>query len=190
MIAVASMVVYWHRYILLGELPKRAWLPSFQKLTFSYIWVLIKLLLLTLAILIPVGIFIVSLGSWLMHPTAGKAIFFGLNFFLNLIIYPYILRISITLPAVAIGKPMTFADALNSTQDIFREIIAAVFLMMILSYAFNFFIMSILPSLISIPSVLSLIGMGLFLLVNWISFMFGIGILTVIYGHAVENREL
>lgn len=186
----ASTAVRWHRYILIGEMPKHAWQPTLRKTTWSYIWTTIKLILAILIILIPVAIIMAMIAAVVINETGGLIVLTVVGFILNLFIYPFILRLSIVLPAAAVEKPLKFREALDASREMFSKIFVAALCINLFSFATNYIFSSILPFIIDNEFALSIIGTGLYLVVNWISLMVGIGILTVTYGHAIEKCGL
>ena len=89
-------------------------------------------------------------------------------------------RLSIVLPAKALGSEMKIGEAWEHTRRVSTALIAAVLVIVVVQVVLGFLVEG-LPDLLSI-----VIG----LILDWVVLMFGISILTTLYGYCVEGREL
>lgn len=177
------VAVAWHRFVLLEEYP--GILPALGgRPVGSYIARAIKLALLLIVIAIPVmfilGLLVVPLfgGPDGMATTAALVLSIIMGTFLTWLS----IRFGLVLPAISVGKPMTFRESWRASAPLSTPILSAVLILMVLS--------------ILVTEVLRLVLGGTFifgplgLVVNWISIMVGLSILTTVYGHTVEGRAI
>jgi hypothetical protein len=103
----------------------------------------------------------------------------GLNVMLTFIW----LRLSVSLPSVAVGEPMGSVEAWTKTNDVWEMILGISIIVIVLNFAAT----TIVTTLFSgIPVVFGVLSIA----VQWVSMMVGISILTTIYGHVIEGRSL
>lgn len=170
------IAVAWHRYVLLEETPQGVMPPIHQDRIAAYFG---RGLLLFLAFLIP-GAILAFLIATLVQISVGSAIFFGaiLGFALAVLFY----RLSVILPAAALGKKMSFSDALETTKGATGPIVVAGICFLILQIVTNF--------AASLLAFIPLVGFLASILTAMFLTMVGISILTTLYGVYVEKREL
>lgn len=169
-----SVIVNWHRFVLLEEYP-RGWWPTFKtNRILAYFGNVLLLSVLLLLIFAPVMILSFRLdGNW------GK-ITLGIGA-LAMVYTTY--RCAVVLPASAIGQPISIKEAWGSTSGA----TAAIIVLFLVSFVFQlvlqlvFFLIALVPVLglilVLIPSMLILP------LIN-------VSILTTMYGVFVEKRSL
>ncbi len=181
------IAVAWHRYILLEETPG-AVLPPFhasQILRYFQVSFLLGLILGLVGLVLGfVSAFLIAIllgGS--TSPAAGIV---SMLVFLVVVLGPLVYlfyRLSPVLPAAAVGEPMTFSEAMKVTAPasgvIFQLAIIGILAGILLQ----------LPSMMN-PNKASLINIVYSDVLGWIYMMVGISILTTIYGHYVQGREL
>ncbi len=171
------LAVTWHRFILLGEYPKPV--PAFAgKNLGAYIGQLVILFL----ILIVVGLVVALLGGLVttIVPIFGALVGAVLVVLLG-IVY---LRLALTLPAVAVGARLGVREAWTITKPHAGTFVGIFFLLVLLR------IVMALPGLVMASIGLGLVAVALNLLASWFTMIVGVGILTTLYGHIVEGREL
>ncbi|MDA7963751.1 hypothetical protein [Ruegeria sp.] len=168
------IAVSWHRFILLEEYPSGI-LPTFR---FDRILAYFgRLLLLGLMLIIgyfPAGMVLSAVGG-------GLALGLIIIYVLFLLVCFY--RLSIILPAAAIGHPITLAEAWNST----RETGGAILLMLLVAFVFQLIVQFLFTLLAFIPILGPLLSVFLGTLVLP---MINVSILTTMYGIFIEKREL
>ncbi len=179
----------WHRYILLEEEPRlngpasdRAF-PYVGKSILLTLWVV----LLCIPILIVMGLVGFSLlgadgaiGSGATDYGMEDAVFeivFGAAFGAIFLMY------ALVLPASALETPMTFKESRQYTMSIGWNIVGVA----VLIAAFNAVVGFVATFLFGSGSIM---GFVVGLAVQWLSLMVGISILTTLYGHLVEGRDL
>lgn len=158
----------WHRFVLLDEqpgvlLPKFNW--AFAK---PYIWAVLRLGLVTM------GMLVLSL----MIMTVGGRIGVGTMLFWGVCLTVIGLRLSLVLPAAAIGKPISMGKSWELSYDKF------VTWLLVASALVG---VNVLGQMYLAPGYL---GWAISFFLSWFSFAIGISILTTIYGVYAEKRPL
>ncbi len=171
------LAVSWHRFILLGERPNAV--PQFAgKNVGAYILQLIMLFV----VLIGVGLVIGIVGGLLGSIIPGLSLLVSLA--LVLILGIAYLRLALTLPAVAVGERLDLMEAWNRTKPHAGTFVGIFFLLALLR------IVVALPGLLLSSVGLGIIATGVDVVATWFTLMVGVGILTTLYGHIIEGREL
>lgn len=177
LVATLWTAVAWHRYALLAETPGTI-LPRFDLprilayLGKSVILVLIGVGVVVCATLV---LFLMSLLG-----TFGAVLGGTVSFFVYLALMITLMRLTIILPAAAVGRPLTLREAYDATRPIFWQIIltfviSAVFFILLSVFA------SVMPLLLG-----SVIQLALF----WLQTMVSLSIITSLYGIAIEHRDI
>ena len=169
------IAVAWHRFILLGERPKRL-LPSVHRAELgAYLFVGLKLLLLAIVSLVP-ALLVVMLSATIDGVFATL-----LPIIVSVAASTVFYRLGALLPSAALGKTQTFKQAWSATNG----------------QTPTLFGLAIITALLGVfvDSVSSAIGIGpLANGVSWILSILGmfltVSIVTTIYGVFVENRDL
>ena len=171
------LAVTWHRFILLGEYPGPV--PAFAgKNVGAYIGQLVILFL----VLIGVGLAVALAGGLVTMILPVFAALVGAVLFVLLgVVY---LRLALTLPAVAVGARLGLREAWEVTKPHAGTFVGIFFLLVLLR------IVMALPGLLMASIGLGLVAVALNLLASWFTMIVGVGILTTLYGHIVEGREL
>ena len=170
------IAVAWHRYILMEEAPTGILPPIHQDRIAAYLG---RGFLLFLAFLVP-GVVLVFLLVTLAEVSMTSGIVVGvvLGFALAVLFY----RLSVILPAAALGQKMSFSEALEATKGATGPIIVI---------GLCFLALQILIELaLSVVMFIPVIGFVGSILVAMFSTMLGISILTTLYGYYVEKREV
>jgi len=186
---VSSWVaVSWHRFVLLEEYPGA--LPAIAgRPIWPYLGQVVVLAIMIALVSIPLAFVIGLISVPFMggleggQPGAG---FFVVSTLLGIAFAAMLswlwLRWGLSLPSRAVDKPMTIGESWSASRPLSGAILAASLILFAISIAITFLI-----DLVFGPG---LIGGVLNLIVNWISVMVGISILTTLYGHLVERRAL
>lgn len=172
------IAVAWHRFILFEEYPS-GFFPAFfpdRALAYLVTGFLLGLVLagiLLLGVFLPLQILAGSLGYGLLVVAIPVAIFAALVF----------IRLSVMLPAVAVGRPLSLPEAWHITSGF----TGAFFTLLIVSMGFQVLVQIVLLVFAFVPVlqvILSIvIGTILVPLIN-------ISILTTLYGVFAEKRDL
>lgn len=176
------IAVAWHRFILLEETPGGA-LPAWNGGAIgAYLWAGIIFALILIVVAVPVSLLAGLIVAPLMLADGNPGLIGGT--ILVLLVYlpmAYVgYRISPILPSAALQKRMPLKDAWYATGTS-----GAAFIVLTL--------VSVLASLIIgapgswLPGVLGAVWL---FAAQWITVLVGASILTTIYGHYVEGREL
>lgn len=188
LLAFSSIAVNWHRYILLDEVPSGSGLFRLDDKTWRYFgnFVLITLILFIVSaiVVVPLTLIGAALNSSAVLAFLAAAIALcvvGILFF----------RLSIKLPAIALGRrDFSLSHALAATRGNSRplllvflfEIAAALGLILVLLF------LTIAAGAVS-QMLAFAVGTVLQILVNWIFSIFGITVLTSLYGFFIEGRD-
>lgn len=189
---VSSWVaVSWHRFVLLEEYP--GLLPALSgRPVWPYLGRVIILAMLMVLISIPLGLgiglisapFVMNSGVGTTGELTGTfavvSLLLGIAF--AAILSWLWLRWGLTLPAIAVGKPMGLRESWAATKPMSGAILAASLILFAISIAITFVIDRIFG--------VSVIAIVLGLIVNWINIMVGISMLTTLYGNLVEGRAI
>jgi hypothetical protein len=183
------VAVAWHRFILLEENPG-AFLPHFngaQMFAYFVKGILVGLILIALMIpmILLMSIMVGTMGGVLLYALFVPALF---TIPATFIVY----RLGMVLPAAAIGKKMTFSQSWVATKPHSGAILVLTIVVALVYLAFGF--LSLTFGMNAASVILSGGSVTLFTvvnaLVNWVSVMVGVSILTTLYGTTVEGREL
>jgi hypothetical protein len=190
MVAFASIAVNWHRYILLDEVPQGGQIFRFDDKTWRYLGnvLLIFLILFLISALIWAALFIVIASA-----AGGFLTFTAFVLFIVALLFVAVLffRLSVKLPAIALGRrDFRLADSLAATKDNNLRLLLLVLLeiAIVLVAVVAMLILIVVASYVSVMLgfVLGAILQALF---NWVFTIFGITLLTSLYGFFVENRD-
>ncbi|SHJ01610.1 hypothetical protein [Wenxinia saemankumensis] len=185
----AWVAVTWHRYVLLEEEP--ALVPALGgRPVWPYLGRTIVLSIVLILCAIPLS-FVTGLVAAPFigaDPGAGTAPApgFGPAFVIGVLFAAVLtwlwLRFGLILPATAVGQPMRMGESWARTKPAAGAIFLATLILMAITFAAGIVVDLALGGTI-LATILSL-------LVNWVSLMVGISILTTLYGHLVEGREI
>ena len=188
-IAYASIAVNWHRYILLDEVATGWSRLRIDKLTWRYIGNIIGIFLLmliaVLVVMIPAGLFFLT--------QVGPLFFVGALIYLVGIVFISVssYRLSVKLPSIALGRTdFRLRDAWDSTRDNFWQLLGLFFLFgLIVITFFGVTIGLTVTATASGGTLLLSILVAIELLVNWLTTILGVTLLTSLYGFFVEGRD-
>ncbi|MFZ7091019.1 hypothetical protein [Primorskyibacter sp. 2E233] len=172
-IASLWIAVAWHRFVLLEERPS-GWLPNWhggkilgylgRSMLIGVLISVVLLVTLSVVMVIPPLQVVILPGMVL----AGSYFFF---------------RLGVMLPAGAIDRKMKLAESWNATKDKDGAIVVLALIMMAGAFVLQ------IPSLVNgDPS--SPISLVYDLVTGWFATMIGVSILTTLYGHYVEGRDI
>jgi hypothetical protein len=189
MLAFASIAVNWHRYILLDQVPVGgAEIFRLDGLTWRYFG---NVLLIGLIIAIGLVIFMMLLQFFasLSTITTIASLFIGLVGIVAFAISIY--RLSIKLPAVAIGRrDFSLRDAWTATSGNKQPIFFVILIQFLLAVAVAIVFLMLNFALAYAEPILGLVISQLIqVFVGWLLAIFGITILTSLYGFFAEGRD-
>lgn len=185
-VAFGFVASSWHRFVLFEETPKILGSPA-QRRAVPYIWKGILLGLWLLLFYIPITI---VLGLVLV-PVAGAAnetgfglLAIALDIVIGGVMGAIFFMYAMVLPASALEKHMTFKESRLATSRLGINLLW----LGVLIAAFNT-LMNVALGLVLVAGG-GVIGSVLSLAIQWLVMMIGISILTTLYGHLVEGRDL
>ncbi|MCT4555066.1 MAG: hypothetical protein N4A53_10295 [Pelagimonas sp.] len=178
------VVVWWHRFVLLEDesdghissLPQRAIL--------AYIGRLILLVIIAMLVSLP----LLFLSQRALQIAGVFAVVFLLWPLVYILLASVFLRMSFILPAAAVGKPISIAEAMEDTRGSFwvflSATVCAAVVQFVADHAVNW--------LIGLASgSVAYYSISIFsLLVSAMVAMFNVSLLTTLYGHYIEGRPI
>ena len=198
-LAYSSIAVNWHRYVLKDEVPVGMQRLRLDNLTLRYFFNVIGIIVIIAVmaglLAIPISIFLIGMGVSVVG--SGNELHGGAAILVTALILPLIAfvfvsfyRLSVKLPAIALDRrDFGFRDAWGATKSNFWNFLglalcfvlcslAVLFAMLAATYIFKNF------------GVLGLsISLAIQVMVNWLTTIFGVTILTSLYGYFVEDRD-
>lgn len=180
----AWVAVTWHRFILLEEYPSTIPAVSGRPIL-PYVGKSILLALVLVVVGVPIG-FVVGL---VVAPFAiigdGAAILVAAigGLAVGTVLTWVWFRVAVVLPATAVGSPMSIGEGWAITKPISRTIFNTALIVVALNIAASI-------AVSAVTAGIPLVGQGLDLVVSWVTLMVGVSVLTTIYGHVVEGRDL
>lgn len=177
-------IVAWHRFILLEE-PVSGFFPSFRgQQMFGYA---LRILLIVVVLMIPAFVLLslVGLPDVMMTPEGPSigAGFLVRGFAVTMLLSISFYLLSPILPAIAIGKNISLGRAFGATVKGFWSIAVCVVIVTALTVAGQTLASLIGNASALLESLTSIVFEVVFALLN-------LSILTTLYGHYVEGREL
>lgn len=167
-------IVSWHRFVLLEERPQ-GWMNGPKPQIKAYIWTALKLVFVMFVAAIPMIIlgFLVETMPIIALPLL---IAFGLFLFIAFF------RVSLILPAAAVGQTLTIAEAFNET----RGNTGAFVLIILCSIGLGMLLQLGVAVLMLVPVLGALASIAAQLFTS----MLNVSILTTLYGYFIEKRAL
>lgn len=179
-LAMAWSSIAWHRFVLRAEVP--GIMPEFvpprigsYALRSTLISVLLLVMLFPLS---AIGLQMLGalglLGFW----PGQLAIAFGVA---TLMVFLWV-RLTLILPAVALGQPLTIAESWAATATRTDDILRAAAILAALELVFS--------GLLDLAPFAVMLALVLRLLLMWILTLAGAGLLSLFYGELIERRHL
>ncbi len=171
------IAVAWHRYVLMEEYPE-GWVPRLHSgpmTSYFLSSILIGLLIFGVVLVVSLLVGLIAFG---LGPSG--AFLLGL---VAMAVGTYIFyRLCAVLPAAAVGRTMRFGEAWEATRGSGGTIAVLVLLVVVASIIIQ------MPTTLGSGS--SIFGIIYSLIVNWLSMLIGVSVLTTFYGHYVEGRPI
>jgi hypothetical protein len=186
-VAIASVAVNWHRYVLKDELPAGMARLRVDELVWRYLGNVLLVTLIAGLVSVPVAVVASVIFSILGN--------FGAPFILAavlLAVLPVFYRLSVKLPAIALGrKDFTLRDAWQATQGNWWQIAGLAVLLTIVSFgaALLMFGVTLLLQMLLPEQLAGLADLVVQLAANWVLTVLSITTLTSLYGFFVEGRD-
>jgi hypothetical protein len=199
-LAFASIAVNWHRYVLLDEMPVGAQRLRLDWPVWRYFGNIILISLIVGVIMLPVGF----VAAFVLGATAAGGGFAGPDDFAGMLkvglpllaivatlSLAFFYRYGVKLPAIALERrDFGLGDAWRATRGNFLPMLGMGFLYVLIGLAI--FLASWLLTLVTEKlggNAGAAISIGAQLVMQWLSTVFGITLLTSLYGFFVENRD-
>lgn len=184
LVSSASIAVNWHRYILADELPDRQNLLRFDSLMWRYLGNLLLIGLIIFGAMVPISV----LALVNQQSMAGFIILIIFGLPLAGLLF---LRLGVKLPAVALDdRNFGLKDAWRHTSGNAWQIIALFALNIALALAMSAVIYGVGQILEQVSTgFAALVSAILELAANWVMTIFGITVLTSLYGFFVQHRD-
>ncbi|MBL4813475.1 MAG: hypothetical protein JKX69_14235 [Rhodobacteraceae bacterium] len=169
------VAVAWHRFVLLEEFP--GLLPAFRgQEMLRYFG---AFFVLSMLVAIVLGLSTSIFGSMMAASTLHATVL-GIAF--SVLVLWLWARLSVVLPAAAIGQPMKFSQAWEATRDAQWSIFGALFLLRL--------VFSVLSISFSYLTTFHWVWLLPYFAIMWLSVMVGFSLLTAIHGVIVQKRPL
>jgi hypothetical protein len=175
-------VVHWHRFILLGEMPRSlmfrlSWMQALKYMIGAlaiFLVLILPLILVTLVVSKIAGGFMKLGDLWVAQ---------GLNLVMNLGFLTALLALSPILPAAAIDRKFKLGEALAAMLGSLKALIVCAICLgcvELLAKTVINLLVSVSWQLASLSSVV----------LSAITGLIGISLITTLYGHYIEDRPL
>jgi hypothetical protein len=175
------ITVYWHRYILLEELPNSfVYWADWGTIWAYLLWAFLLALMVAIPLMIPGIILTIALTMMFGgYELATEVIIIVFLFVLTIIT----LRVSIVLPALAIRRKMSVREGWKAGAGHMPAFALIAFIEILIGYATE-----VVPSYLG--AGVPLLGFLLSTVLNISLLIVSVSVLTTIYGHFVEERPL
>ena len=182
--SAAWTAVAWHRFILVEDYP--GYIPPLR--LDAILPYLGKTILLTLGLGVIAFVGLFALAPFLgLFPISTPSVMMS-AIVLFTVLFVMILgwlwfRIGMVLPAIAVQKQMTFGESFRDTAPASKSIFLAVGILAVIG---------VLCDLVAKSAFGTTTGVGFIFQIasQWFLFMLGVSMLTTIYGHVIEGRDL
>lgn len=181
LVGVTAIAVCWHRYVLLEETPDQPHLLRADLPIGRYLWNSIRLgfVLIVIAVL-PLFVFF----------SVQQSVSGPVNYIISLAVGVFstwlFLRIGLVLPAIAVDRQISIRDSFRLTGPLSGQLVTTALLLVFLQ---------------SVPGILEAAGktvgvdlaiplVPVHVLFFWTNLFIGVGVLTVLYGHLCEGRQI
>jgi hypothetical protein len=187
LVAIASVAVNWHRYVLKDELPAGMARLRVDDLVWRYLGNAMLITLIAGLVGVPVAL-VASLIFAFLGPVGAPFILAAIL----MAVLPVFYRLSVKLPAIAMGrKDFTLRDAWLVTQGNWWQIAGLAVLLTIVSFVAALFMfgVTLLLQMLLPEQLADLADLGVQLAANWVLTVLSITTLTSLYGFFVEGRD-
>lgn len=183
LVGYALMAILWHRHVLLNGTEDQTGLRPGFSVILPYLWRATVLALVQFLAAIPIGMAIAIVGS------IGAALSFGVTLFLIMgilagVLFVWIaLRLSVVLPAAALGNTMRISKSWEVTAPIANTLWGLAVLLAALNLIISLATAAIMPDGFAMAMIMHTV---IYILEGLVF----ISVLTTLYGHLVEGRSL
>lgn len=175
------IIVGWHRFILLQEEPANFFPRWSGDRLLAYAGRVVILALVVLALVLPMGL------VFGLITTLSQSAFLAIPLFTAMALVASVvsLRVSLILPAAAIGKNLTLRQSWDATS----EVSPAIFWLAIIMFGCAVAV-GLIQSLIQLAVGTALIGLVIIGVAQGLLSLLNVSILTTLYGYLIEGRDL
>lgn len=180
------VAVTWHRFILCEEYP--AIIPAIKdRPILPYIkrtlWLTLQMIVVMIPISLVVGLVMVIFFGQTSDISASSPSAVFPAILMGVLFSYFWFRWGISLPAVAVGKSITSAEAWRNTKMLAPTIFGVAAILSLLNVVVSVVLTEYLSGIAAVGFVLNL-------MFQWVTVMVGVSILTTLYGHVIEGRPL
>ncbi len=198
-LAYSSIAVNWHRYVLRDEMPVGMQRLRLDSLTLRYffnvIGIIIIIAVMSGLITIPIVLLLIGMGVSVIG--SGNELNGGAAVLMTIVILPLIAlvlvtfyRLSVKLPAIALDRhDFGFGDAWRATQNNFWRFLGLFLLLALCSIVVLLAILAATYIFKNFGIVGLSISLAIQVMLNWLTTIFGVTILTSLYGYFIESRD-
>ncbi|WP_187428754.1 hypothetical protein ROLI_011380 [Roseobacter fucihabitans] len=180
-VGVLLIAVYWHRYALLeGDARDQIMRPGVGVLA-QYLGKLIVVFLVLLIAAIPAILLIFGTTLILSGGSATLVIVVGVG--IGILFSWIAMRISLTLPAAALGTRLAIVDSLQATKPLSGAILRVAVILAVM----NTMLAGVITSLAAASLAAAVVGQ---LVLSYFQIIVSISVLSTLYGHLVQHRPL
>ena len=192
-IAYASIAVSWHRYILLDEIPHGWKRLRVDSVTWRYIGNFFVIIVLVFVCMFAVGLAVGAAGYILkviMGETLGSIIALSSLSFMSIYAIIMSYRLSVKLPAVALGRSdFRMKDARRATEGNMWRLLGLLILLILCMLLVGACMLAITFIFNKFGTVGLSVSIAIQVMVNWVTTILGVTLLTSLYGFFVEGRD-
>ncbi|MEP5729276.1 MAG: hypothetical protein ABJL67_07855 [Sulfitobacter sp.] len=183
LLGYALMAVLWHRHVLLNGAEQRDALHPSPAIFFGYLWRAVIVAIVQLIATIPVLLVMATLGSifWGVGFATLSASLLALG--ASVIFIWIALRLSVVLPAAAMGHRIPVRESWRLTSNVFGELWGVALLLTGMNTLVYYITSAVLP----IEGTLALLAQTAIFIIEGLVF---ISVLTTLYGNLVEGRSI
>ena len=176
-VVIFWIIVAWHRFVLLEEYPTGVIPPfRFDRIT-AYFGRLLMLSLVGVLAFVPFGLLISGLAQ------VAPGLTFLLFVFIGLLLLVCICRLSLILPAAAIGRPLGLGESWQATAGASGAILLTVLLTAVLQI--------LVETIGSLLIVVPIIGIIFVLVASMLIVpLINVSVLTTMYGYFIDGQQL
>lgn len=175
------IAVAWHRFVLLNERPGA--IPAFRvDRVWAYFLRSLKVSLFVIPLALVIGLVFGFVGAFVLHRVSQVIAVQVMTFTALALMFPFLYRLTASMPAAALGAPETVSDAWRATAGQFGALFVVTLLLIGGSTILRLAGSSILGG--------TIFGTIWGYVIDWIAPLIGVSILTTLYGHYIEKRPL
>ncbi|MCX7559335.1 hypothetical protein OS190_07110 [Sulfitobacter sp. F26204] len=183
LLGYALMAVLWHRHVLLNGAEQRENLRPNLSIFLGYVWRAVVVGCAQVLAAIPISLAMGGLGLLLIRDNPDGMATMLIGFLGGLAFIWIALRLSLALPAAAIGYTMTLGESWQITKPLSAQLWGVGLLLSGLNVCVYIVTNAVLPDV----GIIAVIAQTLVFILEGLVF---ISVLTTLYGYMVEGRSL